>query len=82
MPKETKQQLRAIVIDVVKATDVARYHQVLVEELQEFNAREIKQDWRVSEGEPRKFTKKERLFVMKMIVKCADISNPARPQHM
>ena len=76
MPTETLLSLRNIIIDIVKATDVARYHGVLVNELTEFLAQE-----RTGQHE-NGYKLKDRIFVMKMVVKCADISNPARPQHM
>lgn len=64
-----RQEIRKTVIELVLATDMAQHVEI-------FNQFQTK---RKTEGLDIVNSKPDRLLVLKMVIKCADISNPARP---
>lgn len=67
-----RQEIRKLVIELVLATDMANH----VDIMNQFANRR-----KTAEGLDLG-SKEDRLLAMKLVIKCADISNPARPPHI
>jgi len=69
LPLADRQEIRKTIIELVLATDMAQHVEI-------FNQFQTK---RKTEGLDIVNSKADRLLILKMAIKCSDISNPARP---